>query len=702
MCDEANIKSLSILLEILLKVKGFELVSPGELKEQSEKNYLQQISRINDISTKRKRLKISAVGNCSLPIICCDNNNSYFLLSGVESDQILIILPFEDEPTVISKEEFLSIWSGWVIEVTESRSPSFNFRWFIPEFIRYKKLLIKVIFFSLILQFLALFSPLFFQVVMDKVLVHNALSTLDVLAVVLVIVGIYEVILQALREYIFTHTTNRIDIRLGRKLFKHLIRLPLIYFKSRQIGSIVTRVQELHTIRDFLTGTALILMVDVAFSIVFFAVMAWLSPSLTLIVISSIPLYVFLAWVTGNRLHGAIGKQFQCSAKNTSFMTETVAGIQTLKSLVLEPVMQRRWEVQVKDFAEANLASQTINLLSNHGVQLLQKLSAALIIWVGAEQVMQLEMTIGQLVAFNMLFSHVNQPLAKLVDAWQQLIQTRVSVEALGDMLNTPCELVENKNIPSCNLKGTIQLSNVVFRYAPDANPVLNGINLSISAGQSVGIVGPSGSGKSTITRLIQKLYQPQQGNIEINGVPLNTIPTDYLRSHIGVVLQENYLFNMTVRENIALKNPATPFDEVIEAATLAGAHDFILKLPKGYDTILAEGGASLSGGQRQRVAIARALIGNPSILIFDEATSALDDESQEVIQKHMAQICKGRTVITIAHRLSTVKDCDCIVAIDSGQVVEQGRHDDLISTQGVYARLWQLQTELRQEKELV
>ncbi|ASM95434.1 type I secretion system permease/ATPase [Vibrio vulnificus] len=690
-------RSAVVSSQVLLKLTGVSYQVPKEHTGDDLKSWLKNASGQTDGQLRLKRLKEKKLAASHLPLAYQQHDGEFVVLARLSDEQALIQRHHEHVPQVISRTTLQEVWAGQVIQYHES-GRQFDIRWFIPEFLRYKKLLSSVLFFSFLLQLLALISPLFFQVVMDKVLVHANISTLDVLAIVLVIVGVYEVLLKGLREYLFAHTTNRIDIQLGGKLFGHLLSLPLIYFKTRQVGSIVARVRELSSIRDFLTSSAMTLSVDVAFSVVFFAVMGWLSFPLMVMVVSTIPVYFILAWVTGAHLHKAVERQFSCGAKNTSFVTESVSGIQTMKSLAIEPAMRRKWQGQVEDFAHANFDTQKITAVTNQIVQLVQKLTAVLVIWAGAMQVMALEMTIGQLIAFNMLLSHVHQPLGKLVDLWQQFIQTRVGIDALGDMLNLPPE-TEHSSVQVDGVSGNIQLRNVVFSYQPKSPAVLKSIDLSIRAGETIGIVGPSGSGKSTITRLIQKLYLPVSGSIHIDGIDLATISSSSLRQHIGVVLQENYLFNKTVRENICLKKPTADLEEIIKAAKLAGAHDFILKLPMGYDTVLAEGGVSLSGGQRQRVAIARALLGDPKVLIFDEATSALDDESQEVIQNNMSAISQGRTVVIIAHRLSTVRSCDRIITVEAGQVTSQGSHEELVAQNGIYRRLWQLQQAKQQEE---
>jgi ATP-binding cassette subfamily B protein RtxB len=684
--------------DILLQLNGIKLLPikfDASYKKLSQ--YLKQLSKQYGLHLKQSTIKWKKLSTDQLPLSFETVDGDHIVLAKMADDKVLIQRADKTSPEVISVDELEALWSSKVIFILESKL-NFDVSWFIPEFVRFKGLLGEVLVLSLFLQLLALILPLFFQVVMDKVLVHNALSTLDVLVVVLLVVGVFEVITKGLREYLFVHTTNRIDIRLGLNLFTHLFRLPLAYFKSRQVGVIVSRVSELDSIRNLLTGAALTLLVDVSFAFVFIAVMYYLSAKLTLIVLAVLPLYFLIAWLTAAPLEKRIEQQFQCGAQNTAFLTETIHGSETVKSLAIEPIFQRRWEEQTQQVVAANFSTQTLQAGVNQGVNLLQRVTGVLVIWIGANMVINLELTIGQLIAFNMMVSHINQPMAKLVELWQQFVQTRVAVDKLGDVLNLPTEISDGDLVPTAKLSGQLIFSQVNFRYQPDLPLVLENISLAIQAGENIGIVGPSGSGKSTFTRLIQKLYLAESGTVFIDGVAVNQLSAPYLRSQIGVVLQENYLFNLSVRDNIAIKYPACSFAQVVEAAKLAGAHDFILQLSMGYDTLLAEGGSSLSGGQKQRIAIARALLGSPAIIIFDEATSALDDETQQIVLNNMADMAAQRTVITIAHRLSTVKQCDRILFLDAGHIVEQGTHQGLLAAGGRYANLWKLQSEVREE----
>lgn len=665
------------------------------------------------LKAKILRPKITALKNSSLPAIVKTHDGHYIILARLASEadakgdgdsdnptKVLIHDLRESAPQSISMDEFEQLWTGELIAITrriglaESLQQKFDISWFIPSLVKYRRLFGEVLVVSFFLQIFALVTPLFFQVVMDKVLVHRGFTTLDVLALGFVIVVVFEAFLGGIRNYIFSHTTNRVDVELGSRLFNHLVNLPLAYFESRQVGQNVARVRELDTIRNFITGTALTLVIDLFFVFIFIGVMWIYSPTLTWIVIGSIPFYVVLSVFITPILRHRLDEKFKHGAANTAFLTESITGIGTVKSMAVEPQMRRKLEDHLSSYVNASFRSQNLNNVANQVAGLINKLVTLGIIWGGAHLVIANEITVGQLVAFNMLAGRVSGPILKLVQLWQDFQQAGISIARLGDILNTPRETGFNPNrsrLPS--VKGAVSLDHIRFRYAPDSPIILDDISLHVAPGEVIGIVGRSGSGKSTITKLIQRLYVPETGRVLFDGVDLSMVDTAWLRKQIGVVLQENFLFNRTIRENIALSDPSISMERVVAAAKMAGAHEFIADLPEGYDNMVGEQGSNLSGGQRQRLAIARALINNPRILIFDEATSALDYESERLVQDNMATICKGRTVFIIAHRLTTVRQCNRIIVMDKGRIVEEGSHDALLEMKGYYAKLHSYQS---------
>ena len=634
-----------------------------------------------------------------LPAIAQHRDGRWFLIAGFRDDKVLIQNPLQSSPLTLSRKILEKSWPGRLILATRRARAGdpdgrFDFSWFIPAILKYRRLLGEVLLASLFIQLFALVTPLFFQVVIDKVLVHKGLTTLDVLAIGLLGISLFEVVLGGLRSYLFSHTTNRVDVVLGAKLFKHLLALPISYFEARRVGDSVARVRELENIRNFLTGSALTLVVDLLFTFVFFAVMYYYSPKLTGVVLGAIPFYILLSvWITPI-LRKRLNEKFNRGAENQAFLVESITGVETLKSMAVEPQMQRRWEEQLAGYVSACFRSANLGNIAGQSAGFINKVTVVLILWIGATLVMQGELSVGQLIAFNMLSARVSGPILRLVRLWQDFQQAGISVRRLGDILNTPTEPGYNPgrtNLPT--LHGEVYFNGVGFRYQPDRPEVLRNIELKINPGEVVGVVGRSGSGKSTLTKLVQRLHVPGSGRVLIDGIDLAMIESSWLRRQIGVVLQENYLFNRSVRDNIALTNPAMDMEKIVQAAQLSGAHEFILELGEGYDTLVGERGSTLSGGQRQRIAIARALLTNPRILILDEATSALDYESERIIQQNMRKICKDRTVFIIAHRLSAVRHADRIIVIDQGQVVEQGPHNRLIRQKGQYARLHALQS---------
>jgi subfamily B ATP-binding cassette protein HlyB/CyaB len=633
-----------------------------------------------------------------LPGIAALRDGSFLILGKVAADKVLVQRPSSPRPEAMTRAQFEAVWDGHLVLMARRAKLSdltrrFDITWFLGAIHKYRHLLGEVLVISFFLQLFALVSPLFFQVVIDKVLVHRSLSTLDVLMIGLVAIALFEGILGTLRTYLFAHTTNRIDVELGARLFRHLTALPIAYFQARRVGDSVARVRELENIRQFLTSSALTLVIDLFFTVVFLAVMFFYSPLLTFAVVGAFPFYIGISAGLTPLFRRRLDEKFRRGAENQAFLVESVTGVETLKAMAVEPQMQRRWEEQLAGYVAASFRVTSLGNSASQAVQVINKLVTAGILYFGAKLVINGSLTVGELVAFNMLAARVNMPVLRLAQMWQDFHQARLSVDRLGDILNTmpePSFSTGRAALPA--IRGRVTFEHVTFRYRVDGSEVLHDVNFNVSPGQVVGIVGASGSGKSTIAKLIQRLYVPESGRVLVDGVDLSMVDIAWLRRQIGVVLQENVLFNCSIRDNIALSDPTMSMERVVSAATLAGAHEFILALPEGYDTMVGERGGSLSGGQRQRIAIARTLITNPRILIFDEATSALDYESERVIQQNMKQIASDRTVFSIAHRLSTVRNADRILTIDGGRLVEDGTHDELIRSNGRYAKLYYLQ----------
>ena len=633
-----------------------------------------------------------------LPAIAALKGGGFLLLGSAGKDRVLVQRASTPRPEALKRAEFEALWDGRLVLMARRASLSdlarrFDITWFLGAIRKYRRLLGEVLVASLFLQIFSLVTPLVFQVVIDKVLVHRVLSTLEVLTIGLATIAVFEAILGALRTYLFAHTTNRIDVELGARLFRHLMSLPLAYFQTRRAGDSIARVRELENIRNFLTSSALTLVIDLVFTFVFLGVMVVYSPWLALIVIGAFPFYIGISAGATPLFRRRLDEKFQRGAENQAFLVESITGVETLKAMAVEPQMQHRWDEQLAAYVAASFRVLSLGNMASQAIQLVSKLITAAILFFGAKLVIEGNLTVGELVAFNMLASRVSIPVLRLAQIWQDFHQARLSIERLGDILNTrPEPTIGSGHAALPPIRGEVIFERVDFRYRIDGPEILHDVSFRVPPGQVVGIVGPSGSGKSTLAKLIQRLYVPEAGRVLVDGIDLAMVDPAWLRRQLGVVLQEDMLFNRSVRDNIALADPAMPMEQVVAAASLAGAHEFILQLPEGYDTLVGERGSGLSGGQRQRIAIARALVTDPRILIFDEATSALDYESERIIQNNMHQICQRRTVFVIAHRLSTVRRADRIISVERGRIVEDGTHDELIRTKGPYANQHYLQ----------
>lgn len=632
------------------------------------------------------------------PALAVGRNGQICLVSPAGEGRFLIQAAEDMSPKLVGLQTFSAQWTG---EWLEARMPSaneangdtraFGLGWFWRSMVRHRLILGEVLLASLFVQVFALVTPLIFQVVIDKVLAHRSLATLDVLVIALLGLGVFEVVLGAMRHYLFSHTTHRVDVELGSRLFRHLVLLPMSYFGGRRTGDTVARVRELENARNFLTGTALTGWLDLAFVAVFLAVMFHYSVTLTLIVMGALPVLFAASWIVTPLMRSKLEDKFSLGAENQTFLQETVGAMETIKGQAAEPAWQREWERRQADYVHAAFESGHLSNATQQFIGLASKVLTVLLLYFGARLVIDGELTVGGLIAFNMLAGRVNAPILKLASVWQEVTQLKVSIARLAEIMDVPVEPLfrAGRSVPP-PIAGRVTLDHVTFRYAPQGPEVISDLSLDVKPGEVVGITGLSGAGKTTLTRLVQRLYVPERGRVLIDGMDVALMDVSWLRRQIGVVGQDVMLFNRSVRENIALGRTDMSLEKVMDAARLAGAHDFILQLPDGYDTVIGERGSRLSGGQRSRVAIARALAGEPPILLLDEATAALDYESERVIHDNMARICEGRTVFIVAHRLSTLRLADRVLVLEGGRLVESGHHRDLLRMGGRYASLYQ------------
>ena len=641
----------------------------------------------------------SQLGKTPLPAILCRRDGGYAVLARVHGGAAHVHDPGAPRPRALSPVELDELWTGRLVLIARRTGPlearrRFGLGWFVPAVVKYRWVLGEVLVASAFVQLFALLTPLCTQVVIDRVLVHKGLTTLHVLAIGMMAAAVFEVVLSGLRTHLLAHTSSRIDVELGAAVYRHALALPLTYYQARRVGDTVARVRELDRIRELLTGSALTVAIDGAFTAVFLSVLALYSLPLTALVLAALPGFALLSLAVTPVLRRRLDEKFDRGAESQAFLVESITGIETVKALALEPAMRRRWEEQLAGYVRAGFRAVALASAAGQGAALLQKATTIAILWVGAHAVMRAELTVGELVAFNMLAGRVTGPVLRIVQLWQDFQQAGVSVARLGDLLDAPREPVPpaGRSAPG-RLAGHVVFENVTFRYRLDRGEALREVSFRVEPGEIVGVVGRSGSGKSTLARLVQRLFVPEAGRVLVDGLDVAHVDPAWLRRQVGVVLQDSFLFNRSVRENIAIADPGLPFERILQAATLAGADEFVRALPDGYDTLVGEHGCALSGGQRQRIAIARALAAGPRILILDEATSALDAEAERVFQGNLGRICAGRTVFIIAHRLSTLRPAHRILVLDRGRLVEEGSHADLLERNGIYAALSRLQS---------
>jgi HlyB family type I secretion system ABC transporter len=641
--------------------------------------------------------QVSWVGldRLSFPALLHWRQEHWVVVYEVNGDRMVIADPLHRQQRCESVPRGMveAAWDGqlWLVEPVP-KAESFNLRWFIPAVWQYRKLLGEVLLASLVLQVLGLASPMLTQVIIDKVIVHESLSTLHVVAIALLGVGIFEAILGVIRLFVFTHTARRLDLSLSSQLFRHLLELPLAYFEARRVGDTVARAQELENIRQFLTGTALTVVIDAVFMVVYLGLMLFYSSKLTLVSLAVIPALVGLMLFTTPMLRSWLNESFNRHADSQSFLVETVSGIHAIKAHSAQLATRERWEGLFARYVKTSFRASTLSNVDGHVGEWLTNLSELMILWFGAMLVIEHHLTIGQLVAFQMLSGKAIAPLLHLAQLWQSFQQVLLSVDRIGDILNEAPEAASATGLVLPPLQGQVSFDQLFFRYQPDLDDVLKGISVDIEPGMFVGIVGRSGSGKSTLSKLIQRLYHPRSGRVLLDGFDIKGANLGSLRQQIGVVLQDDFLFNGTVFDNITFNNSDISPEQVVKAAKMAAAHDFISALPQGYETHIGERGTGLSGGQRQRLALARVFLSTAPLLILDEATSALDSETERQVLQNLLQVRNGRTVLMITHRFAPLKHADRILVLEKGVLIEQGSHQELLQHQGVYSALYQQQ----------
>jgi subfamily B ATP-binding cassette protein HlyB/CyaB len=696
-------RSALVALEIVgqlnkISIDSTAIVREYALEHAPSMQRLVKIAKDKSFKAKIKSLLLEDFQKYPLPAIARRvGNGNYVVLLQVdfEKKEVLLYEDGQKDPFVLTFDDYYKQIDKSLIVLKHrvlSQQIRFGFSWFYSQILHYKKIVGEILVASFVMQLFGLVTPLFTQVVLDKVLMHHSISTLNVISVAFGAVILFDMLLNLTRNYIFAHTTSKIDAKLGSKLFNHLVSLPMVYFEKRKVGNIVARVRELDNIRDFIANKSVTVILDLLFSFVFIIMMVLYSVKLTLIAISFVTIIALLYFFVTPKIKERLEDKFQMGAQSNAYLVEAVTGMQTVKSLAIEPSMQSKWEEYLAKYVNSGFRLANLSNFLSGFSGALQKLMTLSILYFGVGQVIEGNLSVGQLIAFQMFANQFSGPVMRLVGLWNEFQQAILSVDRLGDILNTPTEQASDKAIVLKNLEGEVRFEDASFKYTLNGPLVLKRLFLDVKKGESVGIVGRSGSGKSTLTKLLQKLYTLNEGALYIDGVDVRHMNPVWLRYNIGVVLQENYLFSGTIKENISYSYPSASMEHIINVSKIAGAHEFISTMPEGYDTLVGERGSALSGGQRQRVAIARALITNPKIIIFDEATSALDYESESIIQKNLNLIKKDRTMFIVAHRLSAVYECDRIIVMDKGEIVESGTHAELMKKRGYYYFLSQQQ----------
>ena len=656
-----------------------------------------KVAEFMGLKTQMTKVPISAINRLPTPALIAWEDSFAVLYESTNLDCVLAVPDKGIED--LSRIEFEETWGTdgevLLLETTrETPQQRFGLSWFLPSLKKYRWVLIEVLLASFFVQLFGLANPLMVQVIIDRVINQNSIDTLQVLGVFLVVVAIFEALLSALRTFLFVDTTNRIDMSLGSEIIDHLLRLPLRYFDRRPVGELSSRVNELENIRKFLTGTALTVVLDAVFSVLYIVVMFIYSWLLTLVALATIPFFVFLTMLVSPIVRRQLRVKAERNAATQSYLVEALSGIQTVKAQNIELRTRWQWQERYASYVSAGFNTVLTSTAAGAGSNFLNKISALLVLWVGAYLVLQGQLSLGQLIAFRIISGYVTAPLLRLAQLWQNFQETALSLERLSDILDNPREAEDQgrNQIQMPDIQGNVRYENIAFRFAPSGPLQLANVNLDFPAGQFVGIVGQSGSGKSTLMKLLPRLYEVESGRIFIDNYDISKVELYSLRQQVGIVPQDSLLFEGTVQENIALTRPEADTEAIIEASQIACAHDFVMGLPLGYNSRVGERGSSLSGGQRQRIAIARTVLHNPRLLILDEATSALDYDTEKQVCDNLKAWAEGRTVFFITHRLSTIQDSDSILVMDKGAAVERGTHTELMNLKGRYYTLFQQQ----------
>ncbi|MFN9925033.1 MAG: ABC transporter transmembrane domain-containing protein [Cyanobacteriota bacterium] len=690
LCDQLN---LPFRRELLRRVFTDQVNRHGEASLALAGAVAESIG----LQTQLLEVQATAIPRLEMPLMV-RWGNGLAVIYRCRNDKLVVGIPAVGNQE-LTLDEFKEQW-GEVGEVLTLRTNAltprrkFGFRWFLPALQQHRVVLLEVLLASFFVQLFGLVNPLLIQQVIDKVIINNSPSALGVLGLLLVVFAVFEGLLLCLRTFLFIDTTNRIDLALGTQIIDHLLRLPLTYFDRRPVGEVSSRVAELEKIRGFLTGTALTTILDAVFALLYIIVMVIYSWELTLLTLAVIPVLVGLTLSVSPIVRVQLQSRSVANARAQSHLVEVLSSMMTVKAQNIELRSRWKWQDLYTDYVAEGFDNTLLSTTANTFSAFLNKLSSLLVIWGGAALVVNGRLSLGELIAFRIIAGYVTGPLLRMTSIWQTVQETALSLERLSDVIDHPQEAPEDNagRIIMPPIRGSISFQNIQFRYKPSSPLLLTGVNLEIPAGKFVAVVGSSGSGKSTLTKLVARLYNPEAGCVLIDDIDISKVELYSLRRQLGIVPQETVLFDGSVEENITLTNPEASSEEIIEAATIAAAHDFIMGLPAGYSTQVGERGSGLSGGQRQRIAIARTILQKPRMLIMDEATSALDYQTERVVSENLMQSLRGSTVLFITHRLSSIVSADLIVCMGNGAVLEAGTHEELMAARGPYYVLYRQQ----------